>query len=127
MTENERIKELRLAKDLTLKNMGTILGISEGAVSNIEKGKRNVTEQIRKAICREFNVDYIWLTTGEGEMFVDTDHEITATIDRILAGENEFHKNILKTITKLDVNELLALESIIDKYIEVKKEGDQRN
>lgn len=127
MTENERIKKIRLAKGLTLKNMGTILGISEGAVSNIEKGKRNVTEQIRKSICREFNVDYIWLTTDEGEMFVDADIETTATIDRILAGENEFHKNILKTITRLNTDELHTLESIIDKYIEVKKEGDQRN
>lgn len=79
MTENERIKEIRLAKGFTLKNMGTILGISEGAVSNIEKGKRNVTEQIRKIICKtDWNgqtVNEEWLRTGEGDMFLDFPEE----------------------------------------------------
>lgn len=79
MTENERIKEIRLAKGFTLKNMGVILGISEGAVSNIEKGKRNVTEQIRKIICKtEWDgkmVNEEWLRTGEGDMFLDIPEE----------------------------------------------------
>ena len=122
-----RIKNVRKTLHMTQSEFGNRIGISRDAVANIEGNRVEVKDFVIKAICREFNVDYIWLTTGEGEMFVDTDHEITATIDRILAGENEFHKNIIKTITKLDVNELLALESIIDKYIEVKKEGDQQN
>ena len=41
----------------------------------LESGGRNITEQVIKSICREFNVDYIWLTTGDGEMFVDTDDD----------------------------------------------------
>ena len=77
-----------------------------------------------KAICREFHVDYIWLTTGEGEMFIETDDNIIETIDRIMLGENEFHKNLFKTFAKLDESELLALESIIDKFIEVKEKTD---
>lgn len=69
---NERIKEVRKTLNLTMKKFGEQIGISEGAVSNIEKGHRNVTNQMIKAICREFNVNQEWLCTGIGEMFSDT-------------------------------------------------------
>ena len=49
-----------------------------------------------KSICREFNVDYMWLTTGEGEMFIDTDDDFIERIDRIMAGEDEARKNLFK-------------------------------
>ena len=41
-----------------------------------------------------------------------------------MMGENEFHKNLFKTFARLDEDELIALERIIDKFIEVKKEKD---
>ena len=100
------------------------LGVTETAVSAWRNGRRNLTEQTIKAICREFNVNYMWLTSGDGEMFIDTDDDIMETIDRIMLGENEFHKNLFKTFARLDEDELLALERIIDKFIEVKKEKD---
>lgn len=100
------------------------LGVTETAVSAWRNGRRNLTEQTIKAICREFNVNYMWLTSGDGEMFIDTDDDIMEIIDRIMLGENEFHKNLFKTFARLDEDELLALERIIDKFIEVKKEKD---
>lgn len=100
------------------------LGVTETAVSAWRNDRRNITEQTLKAICREFNVSYIWLTKGDGEMFIDSDDDIIETIDRIMIGENEFHKNLFKTFARLDDDELLALESIIDKFMEVSKEKD---
>ena len=66
MTEGERIKEVRKKNRMTLEQFGNILGVTKVAISNIENGKRNVTEQMRKSICREFRIDPIWLSTGEG-------------------------------------------------------------
>ena len=54
-------------------------------------------------------------------MFVENDDDIMESIDRIMIGENEFHKNLFKIFARLDENELAALESIIDKFIEMKK------
>lgn len=124
MTQNERVKEIRKSLGLTLEKFGERVGVTKQTMSRIENGVNNLTEQMTKSICREFGVDYIYLTTGEGEMFVESDDDIMESIDRIMAGENEFHKNLFKTFAKLDENELLALESIIDKFIEVKKEKD---
>lgn len=76
MNTNERVKLVRKALGFTLKKFGERLGVSEGAISNIEKGNRSVTEQMFKSICREFNVNGDWLRTGEGEMFKKCDDEV---------------------------------------------------
>ena len=63
MTQGERIKKKKKTLGLTLEKFGEKLGVTKTAISRIEKGERGRTEQMTKSICREFNVDYIWLTT----------------------------------------------------------------
>lgn len=71
MTQGERVKEIRKSLDLTLERFGEKLGVTKVAISNIEKGNRSLTDQMAKAICREYNVSYDYLVDGEGEMFSD--------------------------------------------------------
>lgn len=68
--ENERIHELRTTLNLTLEKFGKRLGVTKVAISNIEKGNRNVTDQMRKSICREYSVNEEWLLSGVGNMFI---------------------------------------------------------
>ena len=82
MTQGERIRELRKTLKMTMEQFGEKIGVTKSTISNIENGNRNATEHMVKSICREFNVDYIWLTTGDGEMFVDTDDDFIERIDR---------------------------------------------
>lgn len=72
MTQGERVKAVRKKNELTLEGFGERLGVTKVAISNIERGNRNLTEQMLKAICREFNVNEEWLRTEEGDMFVIT-------------------------------------------------------
>lgn len=69
-SENERIQEVRKTLGMTLEKFGQRLGVTKVAISNIEKGHRNVTEQMKKAICREYSVNEVWLTSGNGKMFL---------------------------------------------------------
>lgn len=71
MTHGERVKEIRKTLNLTLEKFGEKLGVGKTAISNIEKGNRNLTDQMAKAICREYNVNYDYLIYEEGEMFSD--------------------------------------------------------
>ena len=73
MTQGERVKEVRKNLGLTLEKFGERIGLKKNTMSAIETGRNALTDANIKAICREFGVDYIWLTTGEGEMFVDSD------------------------------------------------------
>lgn len=122
MTQGERIKKVRTSLNLTLEKFGERLGVTKVAISNIEKGNRNLTEQMTKSICREFKVDYIWLTTGSGEMFQDSDDAFLEQIDRIMAGENELHKTILKGAASLDIEDLEAIDRIIQKFKKIREE-----
>lgn len=119
---NDRVKILRKNLGLTLEKFGERLGVGKNAISRIETGKNGVTDQMIKSICREFHVDYIWLTTGAGEMFQDSDDAFLEQIDRIMAGENELHKTILKGAASLDIEDLEAIDRIIQKFKKIREE-----
>ena len=118
MTQGERVKEVRKALGLTLDKFGERLGLKKNAISQIETGKNSLTEQNTKAICREFSVDYMWLTTGEGEMFIDTDDDFIERIDRIMVGEDEARKNLFKFMLELSDDDIAALDRLMKKAIE---------
>lgn len=122
MTQNERAKEVRKTLGLTLEKFGDRLGIKKAAVSKIEKGENSLTDANIKAICREFSVDYMWLTTGEGEMFVETDDDFFERIDRIMAGENETRKNMIKMLLYASDDDIKAFDRLVDYYISLREE-----
>lgn len=126
MTQNERIKEVRKSLGLTLENFGERIGLKKSAVSLIENGKNSVTDANVKAICREFGVDYIWLTTGYGEMFVDTDDDFIERIDRIMAGEDDARKNLFKFMLELSDEDIEALDRLMQKAIEFSRNNSNK-
>ena len=127
MTHGERVKEVRKTLGLTLDKFGERIGIKKSALSSIENGKSNLTDANIKAICREFGVDYIWLTTGDGDMFVDSDDDFIEKIDRIMAGEDDARKNIFKFMIDLNDDDLAALNRLMLRAVEyvgqLKQEG----
>lgn len=126
MTQNERIKEVRKSLGLTLEKFGERIGLKKSAVSLIENGKNSVTDANVKAICREFGVDYIWLTTGYGEMFVDTDDDFIERIDRIMAGEDDARKNLFKFMLELSDEDIEALDRLMQKAIEFSRNNSNK-
>lgn len=97
---NSRIDEVRKALGLTMEKFGERLGVGKTTISNIKNGS-HVTDQMAKAICREFNVDPYWLETGEGEMFIQLseDDELVALVfDSLTDKENPFFQLILATM-----------------------------
>lgn len=123
MTQGERIKDVRNSLGLTLEKFGEKLGVTKTAISRIEKGERSLTEQMTKSICREFSVDYIWLTTGDGEMFVESDDDFFERIDRIMAGENESRKNMIKTLLYASDADIEAFDRLVDYYISLRADN----
>ena len=123
MTQGGRIKDVRNSLGLTLEKFGEKLGVTKTAISRLEKGERSLTEQMTKSICREFSVDYMWLTTGEGEMFVETDDDFFERIDRIMAGENETRKNMIKMLLYASDDDIEAFDRLVDYYISLRAEN----
>lgn len=126
MTTGERIKEVRKSLNLTLEKFGDRLGVGKTAISNIEKGNRNLTEHMRKSICREFNVDPIWLSTGEGEMFIEQSLDSIEMLDKLLHTESKFANAMFKMFTKYTKEDWEALEHIVSKSAEYIKELEDK-
>jgi transcriptional regulator with XRE-family HTH domain len=122
MTQGERVKELRKTLSLTLEKFGQRIGVGKSTISDIENGRRSLSEHMTKSICREFSVDYMWLTTGEGEMFVESDDDFFERIDRIMAGENETRKNMFKSLLYASDEDIEALARIIELFSNAKKD-----
>lgn len=72
----KRIKELRKQHlKLSQEQFGEQLGVSRTVIKNIELGTLARPEQkepLYRLICETFHVNYKWLTSGDGEMFVTT-------------------------------------------------------
>ena len=115
MSINERIKDVRKSASLSQTDFSEHLGTTRGVITNLEGGKTTPNDPFIKLICREFNVDEHWLRTGEGEMFKDLDDAFFERIDRIMADENSLHKNLIRAAVNLDVEDLEAIERIINK------------
>ena len=118
---NKRIQTIRLSAKLSQEAFGKRIGISGASISRLESGENNPSEQTIRLICREFNVDYAWLTDGVGEMFVDTDDEVLAALDDLMTGEHENTRALIRTLAKMNEAEL----DMVDRFIEqFKKELD---
>ena len=115
---NDRLLQLRLALNMTQDELGARIGVSRSTICNYENGTRTPMEQTIRSICREFHVDYIWLTQGIGNMFQTVDDDLTTMIDSILMGENETAKAIFRAFAKLEDDDWLVIKKIID---EIKK------
>jgi len=112
----ERVKELRTALGLSGEKFGEKIGVKRSAISDIERGRNNLSEQNILAICREFNVNENWLRYGMGEMFKDMtlDEEIISFIGEIQWDvSSTFKKRFISAIAKLNDEEWKVLEKII--------------
>lgn len=110
---NERVKELRKALNLSQDEFGKRLGLTRGAITNIELNKTELKPLLFDLICREFGVNEEWLRTGEGEMFlpITRDEEIEEFIGRLLHDESDsFRKRLISVLAKLTEDEWKILE-----------------
>ena len=111
----ERLKEIRLSLGLSQDVFGARLGVTKTAISSLESGRRNITEQMIKSICREYDVNYDWLKYGEGEMFEnlpdtivdelvldyeldDLDRELILGYLKLSQSDREVIKNYIKSV-----------------------------
>ncbi|WP_300628720.1 helix-turn-helix transcriptional regulator [uncultured Thomasclavelia sp.] len=106
MTQGERVKEIRKELELSMEKFGESLGVTKSAISRIENGKSMLTDRMAKLICKEFNVDYFWLTEGTGNMFMQVPDSL---IEEVIEDYN------------LDKNDKYILESYLELSDDEKK------
>ena len=114
---NERIKELRKSLGLSQEAFAERLGLKGSAVSHLESGRRNITNQNIVAICREFGVNEEWLRTGSGDMFEEMSRAEKAAqiVGAALGSGDEFILNTFIALGQLSSNEWELIKKFVDK------------
>ena len=110
---NERIKELRLKLGLSQDEFGRRLGVTRGAITNIELNKVEPKPLFIDLMCREFNVSETWLRTGEGKMFVSRGRSeaIAQEVNRFMADHpDSFRERLISLLIRLDEKQWEILE-----------------
>lgn len=132
MTEGERIKELRsaLSKNgdkMTLEKFGERLGVAKTTISRLENGVNALTDQMARAICREFRVREEWLRTGEGPMFIQMtrDEQIRSVIEQIEGLKDSFKYRLISALCALDENEWELLEKTARLFVRILDEDEE--
>lgn len=126
----ERLKLLRKTLNLTQIEFAEIINSSNGHVSDMEKGRKNITDSTIDLLELKKNVNVDWLRTGEGEMFVSLpeEDEFAAYVEDLLAddGENELYniiKAVMKTYQELSPKSQETLRDISAKLVDNLKTG----
>ena len=111
------VKQFRKALGLSQEEVGRRVGVTGVSISRIESGDRPLSNRMALALCKEFNVDYGWLTTGQGEMFVNTDDALGGIVDSIMQGDNTLAKSIFKGFAQFSEEDWVKLRDLIDKFL----------
>ncbi len=112
---NERIKEIRLKLGYTQEKFGEKIGSARNTIANYESGNRCPSDAIIKSICREFNVNELWLRTGQGEMFRTADDDFDILAGKISMHGDQFIKELTRILWTFDEEELLVIKKIVGK------------
>ena len=126
---NIRFKMLRKACKKNQTEWGKILGIKASGVSDIESGRRNVTEQhiIMLSNWKEQHINIDWLRNGgpEKDMF-KTDFEIDDLSDycaEITEGKDPFIAEMLLKYRKLSPKHKQAIWEIFEEFQKEEEEN----
>lgn len=122
---NDRFKELRIACKKSQDEWGKILGISKSGISDIENGRRNVTDQhlIMLGNWAEFPVNIEYLRTGTGEMFrqLSRSEVIADFAGKLMKDEEDsFRRRLIEALAELDEKEWEVLAGIATKIVKNK-------
>lgn len=114
----ERLTKLRKKMELTQAEFAKRIEITRSTYSNIELGNTNVTDRNVNKICNEFNINELWLRTGEGEMFksMEGDKELLDFVVNILADKNDIARKTFTALARLDASDWDVVEKIIDSF-----------
>lgn len=113
---NKRLKLLRKDLNLSQKEFGSKIFLSQDHISSLENGRRVLTDRSIKDICSEFDVNEEWLRTGMGETYVD----LTKDMDL-----PDHVRDMLKKILKLNSEKQDQMDKILDVFLSESKEEER--
>lgn len=115
---NKRFRELRKLCKKSQEEWADIMGLSRSGITEIEAGRRNVTEKhIRLLSIESIDGKYInedWLRTGDGDPFkkLTRSQVITDFAADLIKEDDSFKSRLIEALAKLNDDEWEVLEKL---------------
>ena len=109
----ERVRYLRKnVLKITQEEFGRRLGVGKTAITEVERGRNALSDQLCRSICREFNVSEQWLRSGEGEMFVSP-KAVDLNEFMVERGATDLEVELIKTYFEMPME---ARQTLVDHF-----------
>lgn len=128
ITDSERLKKLRASLNIRQGDFANKISTTQGHVSDIENGRKNLSDRTVKLICLEDwdgkKVNEDWLRTGNGEMFEELTNQekLMKYTALLLKGKDSAVvsaiQSLIITYEQLDTDSKATLEKIALQYID---------
>ena len=111
---NERISYIIEKLGMTKTAFAERLNVSQAFVSQLCSGIKQPSERTVMDICREFRINYLWLTEGKGDIFTTTPESI---VDELAEDYHldDIDKKIIENYLQLDDNQRKVLKEYFKK------------
>lgn len=111
----KRFKEIRIALNMKQGDLAKELTLSQGHVSDIENGRKTVSDQTIEILTLKYNVRDEWIRNGSGSMFEEMSKE-----NQLMDWAANVLKDESNTFKRRFVNMLMSLTEDEWEFIERK-------
>lgn len=115
----DRLKELRKTLKLSQTKFGEGIGVGLGVIRNLEDGITEPSTALVDLMSKVYNVDVVWLETGDGEMFrkMTRREKIASFVGEALADESDsFRSEFILTLSALSDDGWRKLREVIREF-----------
>lgn len=114
-TIGDRMKEIRKCNNMSMEKFGSHIGMQKSAISRLESGAYNPSEQTILITCEKFGINRQWLETGEGEMLKHNESDnLIPRLQQLLANYPALAKALGTAISVMTEADFARLNEIID-------------
>lgn len=122
-TTGDRIRAIRRSKKMTQKEFSASLGIVQGFLCSIERGKKVPSDTLMIAIQHRYKINPDWLQTGTGDVTLKISHSSTSPVSSGIP-LYKTPPNSLESISASLVREFISIPEITDECFAFEYIGD---
>ena len=109
------MKQVRRQAHLTQTDFARRFGVTRDIVASWENGRVEPPEAVVRLICREFDINYLWLKSGKMPMNVPAEALALNQMERIMNGDNEFVKTVFRELANLPTEAWEEINAFVDR------------